>query len=202
VPRFRQSSPTSDEYYNEQHRFEHWYRDNSVYFITARCRNRFPAFQSEAAKSIFWNRFDHYVAKYNFVPWVTSLIDNHYHALGYLRIGSDLGPMMQPIHGSVAKLVNDLLPERLLPFWVDAGKQGYFDGCIRNEKQCRRAYKYVLTQSVRHGIVKDWRLYPHTHVNIELERGLRRALQLNAFLPMIPYKRYGECDTRDRGEPS
>ena len=104
--------------------------------------------------------------------------------------------MMQRIHGSVAKLVNDLLEVRLTPFWVDAGKQNYFDGCIRNERQCRRAYKYVLTQAVRHGIVRDWREYPHTQVNIDLERGLRRALELNVFLPMIPYKRYGERDTR------
>ena len=57
---FRKSSISSDEYYDGQHRFEHWYRDNSIYFITARCRNRFPAFASEEAKAIFWERFDHY----------------------------------------------------------------------------------------------------------------------------------------------
>ena len=56
--------------------------------------------------------------------------------------------------------------------------------------QFRRAYRYTLTQSVRHGICRDWRLYPHTHVNVELEPGLRRALELNAFLPSVPYKRY------------
>ena len=28
----------------------------------------------------------------------------------------NLGPMMQKIHGSVAKLVNDLLPARITPF--------------------------------------------------------------------------------------
>jgi hypothetical protein len=39
---FRKSSISSGEYYDGQHRFEHWYRDNSIYFITARCRDRFP----------------------------------------------------------------------------------------------------------------------------------------------------------------
>ena len=43
--------------------------------------------------------------------------------------------MMQRLHGSVAKLVNDLLPQRLTPFWRDAEGKGYFDGCIRDEKQ-------------------------------------------------------------------
>src|SRR5688572_21257872 len=61
-----------------------------------------------------------------------------YHTLGYLREGKQLGPMMQHFHGSVAKLVNDLHDERLKPFWYDSGKQGYFDGCIRDATQARR----------------------------------------------------------------
>mgnify|MGYP006308443151 CR=1 FL=1 len=64
------------------HRFEHWYVDNQVYFITARCRDRFPAFATEQAKAVFWDRFDHWTGECDFVPWVTSLIDNHYHTLG------------------------------------------------------------------------------------------------------------------------
>ena len=98
--------------------------------------------------------------------------------------------MMQRLHGSVAKLVNDLLPQRRVPFWREAGHRDYFDGCIRNEKQCRLAYKYTLKQAVRHGIVDDLRKYPHTRIAIDLERGLRRALELGAFLEHVPYKRY------------
>jgi REP element-mobilizing transposase RayT len=188
--RFRKSSSTVRESFNGHHRFEHWYLDNQVYFLTARCRDRYAAFASEAAKTIFWDRFQHYTEKYCFTPWVTSLLDNHYHALGYLRVGENLPKLMQRLHGSVAKLVNDLLPKRHLPFWREAGNRDYFDGCIRDEKQCRRAYRYTLTQAVRHGIVKDYRSYVHTRVNIELERGLNRALELQAFLEKVPYKRY------------
>jgi REP element-mobilizing transposase RayT len=187
---FRKSSATARETYNGCHRYEHWYLDNQVYFITARCRDRFPAFATEQAKAVFWDRFDHYTNEFGFTPWVTSLLDNHYHTLGYLRIGESLGPMMQRLHGSVAKLVNDLLPARCKPFWREAGNRDYFDGCIRNEKQCRLAYKYTLRQAIRHGIVTDWRNYPHTHVAIELERGLKRALELSAFLENVAYKRY------------
>jgi len=190
VPRFRSSSHAQREFYDGQHRFEHWYRDNTIYFITARCRDRYHAFASAAAKAIFWERFDHYTKLYGFVPWITTLIDNHYHTLGYLRVGTNLGPMMQKIHGSVAKLVNDLLPERRVPFWRGAGGRDYFDGCIRNEVQCQRAYRYTLTQCRRHGICRDWREYPHTHVNIEVDRGVRRAIELCAFMEGIPYPRY------------
>jgi len=98
--------------------------------------------------------------------------------------------MMQKLHGSIAKLVNDLLPHRLSSFWADAGHQTYFDGCIRDETQCRRAYRYTLTQCTRHRIAPDPRLYPPTRVAIPLDRALPRALQLRTFLESVPYKRY------------
>jgi REP element-mobilizing transposase RayT len=184
------SRPAQKREFLGKHAFEHWYKDNQIYFITARCRDRFPAFRTEEAKAIFWDRFDHYTKEFGYVPWITTLIDNHYHTLGYLKYGKDLGPMMQRIHGSVAKLVNDTLPERLTPFWRDCKDQSYFDGCIRDEIQCRRAYFYVLRQCIRHGICSDPRKYAHTHVNVEFERGLKRALELRAFLSGVPYKRY------------
>ena len=196
MPRFRKTTHGFRESKDGRHRFEHWYRDNTVYFITARCRDRFSAFRSDGAKRVFWDRFEHYAAQYGFVPWVTTLLENHYHTIGYLKVGENLGPMMQRIHGSVAKLVNDLLPERRVPFWRAGGRGDYFDGCLRDELQCRRAYRYTLTQSTRHGLCKDWRQYPHTRMRIEVDRGVQRALELKAFLNDIPYPRYGEQTCR------
>ena len=129
----RTSAPGSRDWYQGRRRLEHWYRDNTVYFITARCRDRYPAFELPEAKRIFWDRFEHYTQLHGFVPWVSTLMHNHYHTLGYLRFGRDLGEMMRKIHGSVAKLVNDLLPERRVPFWWDRRDADYFDGCIRDE---------------------------------------------------------------------
>jgi hypothetical protein len=183
-------SRSQNKTYSGKHRYEHWLIDNQVYFITSRCRDRFPAFATEAAKSVFWDRFNHYTAEFGFVPWVTSLIDNHYHTLGYLRVGKNLPIMMQRIHGSVAKRVNDLLTVRLTPFWRNAKGHEYFDGCIRDERQARLAYRYTLIQSQRHKIARDWRDYAHTHVHVELELAIRRALELKAFLEGVPYKRY------------
>jgi REP element-mobilizing transposase RayT len=194
--RIRRSSSSSSEVWDGKHRFEHWYIDNQVYFITARCRERFPAFQRETAKALFWNRFEHYTAEFGFTPWVTSLVDNHYHTLGYLRVGADLGPMMQRLHGSIAKLVNDELPERRVPFWSERGHRDYFDGCIRDEAQCRRAYRYTLRQGERHGLVAAGRGYAHTRAPIDLERGVRRAAELGAFLEGVRYKRYEERGRR------
>ncbi len=200
---FHTSERASNEWWEGRHRFEHWYRDNSVYFITARVRDQFRAFESERAKAIFWDRFDAAIAKHGFTPWVTSLMDNHYHTIGHLMIGEELPRMMRLIHGGVAKLVGDLLMsgtdglqvrlpagERIVPFWCDSRKRNYFDGCLRNEKQGRLTYRYVLTQAVRHGIVHDWRDYPHTHVNVDLEDAIKFALERGAFMQGVPYRRY------------
>lgn len=99
------------------------------------------------------------------MPWVATLLDNHYHTLGYLKVGENLGEMMRKIYGSVAKLVNDTLEVRRVPFWKDAESHDYFDVCLRDEKQCRLAYTYTLKQAERAGIVRDWREYAHTHVS-------------------------------------
>lgn len=203
----RKSSPSSRRTYKGRHRLEHWYRDNQVYFITARCRDRFPAFASEDAKAVFWDRFTHYARVHGYTPWVTSLLDNHDHTLGYLRVGDQLKDMMRKLHGSVAKLVNDQLAfearalecpcsaplnaqGRLVPFFTDTRDHDYYDGCIRDEKQARLAYRYVLTQARRHGVAEDYRQYPHTRVNVELEPAIKRSLQLSAFLRGVAYRRY------------
>jgi hypothetical protein len=186
----RKYSRTRHVEHQGEHRFEHWYAGNQVYFITARCGDQYPAFASQEARCVFWDRFEHHAGQALFAPWVVSLMSNHYHVLGYCRDGGLFGRMMQRIHGSVAKLVNDLLPQRRLPFWDHVGHKDYFDGCIRDEKQCRLAYRYVLTQSVRHLICADWRQYSDTRVYIDLERAMRRSLELRAFLEGVPYKRY------------
>jgi REP element-mobilizing transposase RayT len=198
MARFRKSSYTGHEHFDGQHRFEHWYRDNSVYFLTARCRDRFPAFATEEAKAIFWRQFRQYTALFGFVPWVTSLLDNHYHTVGYLRIGDNLGPMMQRLHGSIAKLVNDTLPDGRVPFFRSAQHHDYFDGCLRDVVQGIRTCRYVLNQSVRHGITTSARLYPHTIVDVQPAHAIRRAVELNAFTEDLPYARYAAYKAKRR----
>jgi len=193
---FRKYSHSRAEFWFTDHRFEHWYRDNTCYFITSKVRDGFHAFASEEAKKIFWDRFDFYTKKYAFVPWIATLLDNHYHFEGYLKIGENLGPLMQHLHGSVAKLVNDLLPDRHLPFWRHRGNQDYFDGCLRDVLQAIRAYRYTKLQAVRAGIVRDFRDYPHTRLYLDVDRAVHRAVDLKAFLEEVPYARYERHERR------
>jgi REP element-mobilizing transposase RayT len=186
---FTKGSSSKSEYFKGRHRLEHWYRDNTLYFLTVRCTDRFPAFASESAKAVFWRQFEKYTTEYHFDTWICALLDNHYHAIGYLPRGSDLASMIRKIHGSTAKLVNDLLPTRLVPFWAE-----YFDGCLRDEAQYRRAYRYTLLQSRRHGICADYAGYQHTRVTMDLKKGLELARERRVFLRDVPYKRYQKSD--------
>jgi hypothetical protein len=98
VGNFSRSHPSTPEHFQGKHRFEHWYRDNQVYLITARTRDGVPVFESEAAKAVFWDRFAHYTSIHDFEVWIVSLLVNHYHAVGYLRVGIELKEMMRKIH--------------------------------------------------------------------------------------------------------
>ena len=169
------------EYPGGKHRFEHWYVDQQISFITARCRDKYPAFDLPQAREVFWNRFDRYSAQFGFEPGVTSLMNNHYHTIGYLHVGANLQKFIQRLHGSVAKLVNDLLPERREQFFRDMKGREYFDGCIRDEKQCRAAYRYTLLQAVRGGFVSRWEAYPDTHVARDLESFVTMSKNRNGF---------------------
>jgi hypothetical protein len=188
--KFRKSSATCHEHFDGQHRFEHWYRDNPVYFITSKIRDGRALSESEAAKQIFWGRFTHYTQLHGFVPWVATLMNNHYHVEGYLKDGSQLGEMMRKLHGSVAWLVMKETGVRHVPFWRTEGNRDYFDGCIRDVLQAFRAYNYTRDQAVNARIVKEYRDYPHTRVYIDRDRAIKRAVELNAFLEDVPYARY------------
>lgn len=114
--------------------------------------------------------------------------------VGYLKVGLELRELMRKLHGSVAKLVNDLLPERRVPFWRGADGHDYFDGCLRDDGQFVKAYRYTLMQAVRARMVRTWREYPHTRVWVELEAGLAFAQKHRALLYGVPYKRYEKRD--------
>jgi hypothetical protein len=190
VQEFTRSNPSTHERWEGQHRFEHWYRDNQVYLITARTRDGVNAFESEHAKAIFWDRFSYYATVHLFEPWIVSLLLNHYHAVGHLRVGVELKEMMRKLHGSVAKLVNDRLDVRLVPFWGKHVHRDYFDGCLRDETQLIRSFNYVQRQSVRHGVCRDFRDYSHTRVYKSLDECVTFAREHGALMYGVPYARY------------
>jgi hypothetical protein len=98
----RKSSHTNREFHDGEHRFEHWYRDNSVFFITSKVREGRAMFATEEAKLIFWDRFDYYTKLHQFIPWDATVMNNHYHFVGYMKDAQQLGEMMRKRIGRMA----------------------------------------------------------------------------------------------------
>lgn len=87
-------------------------RRQSSLFHHRKVSRPIPSIRYRGRRKDLLGSLDYYSGTFGFVPWVTSLMNNHYHTLGYLYVGNNLKQLMQRLHGSVAKLVNDLLPER------------------------------------------------------------------------------------------
>ena len=175
-----------------RHRAEHWAIDNQIYFITARCRDRLPAFRAEEAKSVFWRQLHRKAEAHGFTLIIVSLMDNHYHLLGHLREGEQLHHMMHGLHGSVARYVNQItdLASQVKPMFRERSNRQYMDGAVRSSKQFTRCFGYIERQSVRHRICKSAEDYPHTRVFVEMERARARALEISAFLHGVGDRRH------------
>ena len=173
-----------DPWHPHRRRVEHWHIDNQIYFITARCRDRLPAFEAEDAKLIFWRQLEIKAAEHGLTLIIASLLNNHYHLLGYLKEGDQLTPLMRGLHGSVARYVNQVTPpeKQVKPLFREATGKQYFDGAIRSPKQFDRTFRYIERQGVRHGLCERGEIYRHTRVYVDKERAIKRALQINAFL--------------------
>ena len=176
-----------------RHRHEHWHIDNQIYFITARCRDRRPAFATEECKQIFWRQYRLKMNAFGMTPIITSLLDNRYHFLAHLRKGDNLTPLMRGLHGSVARYINEVTPEeqQVKPLFREKTGKQYFDGAIRTPRQFRRCFRYIERQCIRHGVAADPDAHPHTIIDVPMDRALKRALQINAFLPGVPDPRRG-----------
>jgi REP element-mobilizing transposase RayT len=184
------SGTSRKEWYDGAHKFEHWYVDRSVYHITSRVRGKLSVFTTAETCSIFWTKFEQYAGENTFEPWIVTLMSNHYHVVGYLEQGNKLGQMMRKFHGSVAWMACKSLGISHKPFWRDDEHRDYFDGCLRDEIQLTRSYRYVLTQAQRAGIVPRNDTYPNTRSYVSMEEALRRASERNALLKGVPYARY------------
>ena len=172
------------------HRFEHWIKDNQLYFLTSCTNGKAHVFQTEETQAIFLKCFDNWHERSGLKVCVISLLSNHYHLVGYAKSGQQLIDFIRGLHSSTARYLNQLLDLPLRPFWREAGGQSYFDGCLRDEGQASKAWTYTRDQAVKAGLVRTYHDWPGTRVIVEREPMVRRATQLDAYLRGVPYKRY------------
>jgi putative transposase len=148
----------------------HLFLDDTPYFITGAIYNKRPLLAGSEIKKqlieLLIRRFDHYGWRLD--DWV--ILDNHYHLLGYSRIGKDLDRLIRSIHSQSAGFILTQT-HSAPPIWWN-----YWDYCPRNEEEYRVRQNYLLYNPVKHGYVQDLKDYPWSSFNDRLKREGREAL--------------------------
>jgi putative transposase len=79
--------------------------------------------------------------------WV--ILGNHYHLIGKSKTGKDMTRIIQGIHGSTSKPIQEATGAAK-PIWWN-----YWDYCPRNERDYFVRLNYLLWNPVKHGYVEE-----------------------------------------------
>jgi putative transposase len=132
----------------------HIYLDNTIYFITARTKDRSPYFDSEGKKSLLSEQLFVTAKKHGLklIAWVVQ--DNHYHVLVHIKKKHDLVLFIKTLHGKSAIELNKLDGQLGRKIWVN-----YWDHGIRNDPDFWKHFNYIHYNPVKHGYVKNMEDY-------------------------------------------
>jgi len=126
----------------------HIYLDEKYYFITCRTLDKKEYFKSDSVKQIVLNNFIKIRKEFNLEEFIYSILNNHYHFLTYLKLGKDLGKIMQLINGNISKELNLDLNYSL---W-----DKYHDRMIKSEKSYYKIIGYIIGNPLKHKLVKNF----------------------------------------------
>lgn len=91
-------------------------------------------------------------------------MSNHIHLLidtwDIENYDTSITTIMQSIKRQTARQSNIIL-KREGRFWQNES----YDHLVRNDKEFRNIINYIIQNSVKAGLVADWREYPYTFVN-------------------------------------
>lgn len=118
--------------------------------------------QSEIAEIVkeslhFWDK-----KRYDLIGF--TIMSNHIHLLidtwDIENYDTSITTIMQSIKRQTARQSNIIL-KREGRFWQNES----YDHLVRNDKEFRNIINYIIQNSVKAGLVADWREYPYTFVN-------------------------------------
>jgi REP element-mobilizing transposase RayT len=86
----------------------HIYKDDTIYFITARTVEKEKLFDIEKKKKIFYRTLKNVLERYNYLLYAWTILDNHYHLLMKIAEGENLKFFVKDLHALSAKRLNEL----------------------------------------------------------------------------------------------
>jgi putative transposase len=133
-----------------EHRPIHFYRDQTIYFVTFRTINRINFLNTDQKKQIVSRVIQKAIKNFfaSLYAWV--ILDNHFHLLFLLPLGSSLPRFAHNISANVTRCVNQLDGIRNRKLF-----NNYWDYCIRDEADFWKHFNYIHHNPVKHGYVKS-----------------------------------------------
>jgi putative transposase len=130
---------------NKLHHPFHLYFDDQFYFLTAhtyldqyRILGKYPKLKLLEKIRCFFKQF-----KFILHAWV--ILDNHYHLLFKTSHGRDLARLIGKIHAGYSVEMNRMENRMGRKIW-----QGYWDWCIRSEKDFCVHFNYIHHNPIKH----------------------------------------------------
>ena len=134
--------------YRKHHPF-HFYRDDTIYFVTARIIEKIKFFSTREKKEILRGTLKDVLKRYGYKLYAWVILDNHYHLLIKANKGDDLKFFVRDLHSLSAKRLNELENQAGRKIWFQ-----YWDRCIRDEKDFFKHFNYIHHNLVKHGYFK------------------------------------------------
>ena len=126
----------------------HHLAEAGVYFVTARCRDRFSHFDSDMRRDYLTERLHALTVHYGWTLEAWAVLSNHYHFVAQSPAKADLPKLLRHLHGDTARYVNllDTKPGRSI--W-----QNYRETHLTLPRAYLARLNYVHQNAVHHGLV-------------------------------------------------
>jgi len=132
-----------------QHHPPHWYKDNTIYFITSRTVSAENYFIGHDKRKIIYDVLKEGIEKFKIDLYTFVILSNHYHLLFKIQKGIEMADFIGYLNGKSSKMLNESENKLGRKIWYQ-----YWDHCVRNEKDFFLHFNYEHHNPVKHGYVK------------------------------------------------
>ena len=126
-----------------------------TYMVTAGTYNKVPYFNSRERLDFLLNNLLEYAKSYEWKLQAWSIMNNHYHFIGFCKQPENLKGFISSLHTATAKYINKLDNSAKRQVWFN-----YWDSRISFPKSYLPRLKYVHQNPVHHQIVSKAENYP------------------------------------------
>lgn len=132
------------------HHPPHLFKNNTIYFITARTIDKKLRFNNDKQKRLFCLCLKAGLQNLNIKIYAWVLLSNHYHLLIKINEKENLSKFINYINGKSSYELNKSEDINGRKIWYQ-----YFDRCIHSEKDFWMRFNYIHNNPIKHSYIKN-----------------------------------------------